>query len=178
MFFQGGQGFLAGAGANTVVGNLTVSGQVLLADGTVGAPGLAFASDPDNGIRLSAANTMQLVAAGADTAQINAGGLQGTIALIAESRFRITPESIKTGTYNATNTDTIVIMNGASLTCNLSASPATNQVMFIRNQDAGTACTIGRNGQNINGAAADLSLAASSAVVLVHVTGSGWFVIG
>lgn len=153
------------------------SGQLLLADGLAATPGLAFVNDPDTGLRRSAANTVQHVVGGTDAVQVNLGGLQSSLSLVVNDRLRITPESIKTVDYGIGNVDTVVIMDGTSLTATLPASPGTNQVVFIRNQNAGSSLTVARNAQNINGAASDLTVAASTSVRLIHVTGSGWYAI-
>lgn len=106
-----------------------------------------------------------------------AGAVTLTGAITIGGSFRVTPESIKTGNYTANSGDAVIIMNGVGLTLTLPASPGTNQRIAVRNQDTGN-LTVGRNAQNINGAAADLTVAASTSVVLSHVTGSGWFVVG
>lgn len=49
---------------------LTMTGQILAAGGTVGAPGLAFSGDPDTGLYRVGANALGLVAAGASVLEI------------------------------------------------------------------------------------------------------------
>jgi hypothetical protein len=49
---------------------LTMTGQILAAGGTVGAPGIAFSGDPDTGIYRIGANNLGLVANGAPVLEI------------------------------------------------------------------------------------------------------------
>lgn len=182
-FSGGGQGFLAGRSGisvgGTVNGNLTVTGQVLLANGTVGAPALAFTEEPDCGLRRDTGlgNTTVMVAGGADAARWNLGGVETLLSLIVGDRLRVVPETIKTINYGVLNTDAIVVMNGTGLTATLPTTPGVNQLLFLRNNDIGT-LTVDRNGQNINGAASNLTVLASTAIVLSHITGQGWWVVG
>jgi hypothetical protein len=159
-----------------------VGGQLQIADGSTAAPALAFSADPDTGIRRSGANTFQFVSLAADRVQVATSGLDVGLStagsrLAISDGLRVAPESIKTVNYQITSTDTAVIFDGATLTGTLPPTPATNQALWVRNQNAGTSLTLDRNGQNINGAAANLTVAASTAVLLMHVTGSGWYVM-
>jgi hypothetical protein len=63
----------------------------------------------------------------------------------------------------------------ASGSFNLPASPGNGKTYFIRNTSAAS-ITVNRNGNNINGAAANLTLAASARVKLVYrSTGTSWW---
>lgn len=157
-----------------------------LPDGSAAIPSLAFAGNPDSGLYFDAANSrIALAYDGVDVARFDAGGvtLPSTSSLVlagvlnAQSAFRLTPESVKTATpYAVTLTDAIVIMNaGAAQVCTLPANPSNNMLLFIRAH--ANNLTVGRNGKNINGAAADLPVAAGNAVVLVY-NGTEWWVVG
>ena len=54
-----------------------INGQTLASDGTVAKPGIAFASDINTGLRRSAADTLQVVTAGADAVTVLPDGKVG-----------------------------------------------------------------------------------------------------
>lgn len=175
-------------GVNDVAGTsqqpFKVGGQLLLADGAESAPAWSFTADPDTGARRAASNTMVLVSAGQDQAEISTTGLGvGQDSASPNSRLRVSSgitvaaETIKTTNYAVTNNDALIVSDGPSLTHTLPATPATSQRIAFRNQN-GSSMTLARNGQTINGAASDLVVAASTAIVLSHITGSGWYVVG
>lgn len=157
-----------------------------LPDGSAAIPSLSFAGNPDSGLYYDAANNrIALAYDGVDVTRFDAGGLTtpSTASIVAngvlnaQSAFRLAPETTKTATpYNATATDAVIVMNaGAGQICNLPANPANSQAVFIRGH--ANALTVGRNGKNINGAAADLVVGANTAVVLVY-NGTDWWVVG
>lgn len=82
----------------------------------------------------------------------------------------------KTNDYTLTTTDYIILLDGTSNTVEglLPASPQQGQVYYISCIDATFACTIGRNGKNINGVAADLTLVLDETVELVYDTTYHW----
>lgn len=73
-FRQLGAAAAGSLGATTFTGDVTMSSgkQLLVADGTVGAPGLAFASDPDCGLYRTGANVWSIAAGGAQSAEVQA----------------------------------------------------------------------------------------------------------
>lgn len=62
-------------GSKTITGTLTVQGQAGFADGTVGAPGIAFTSDLDTGLYRIGANNIGVAANGAKVLDIATTGL-------------------------------------------------------------------------------------------------------
>src|SRR5262245_2457926 len=54
-------------------GQAGMTGPLLLMDGTLGAPGLAFVGDPNTGIRRTADGEFRFVVNGVDAMTINAG---------------------------------------------------------------------------------------------------------
>jgi hypothetical protein len=180
--------YATGAGA-TYVRRMLVP--LLLPDGSAAAPALSFASDSNTGLFRGAADKLALAAGGVEQASVStsATGLVATLGLATSlgntapaafyGRVNFVPETVKTISYQATSSDSIIVMNGTGLTLTLPASPATfgSQLLHIRNNDAGT-LTVARNGESINGVAANLTVAAATAIVLAFVPSSGWFVVG
>jgi hypothetical protein len=91
------------------------------------------------------------------------------------SGVRITPETVQTDNYTVTSTDAIVIMNGSSKTATLSATPGTGQRVEIRNLHT-TALTIARNGMNIDGLAANVTVPAGKGWVGIF-NGTEWYTL-
>lgn len=67
-------GTLAVAGAATLSSTLGVTGVASFADGAVGAPGVTFTSDPDNGIFRIGTNNFAIACAGANVMEFKSGG--------------------------------------------------------------------------------------------------------
>ncbi len=58
------------------------------------------------------------------------------------------------------------------------AAPSTNQMLWIPNY-SGNSLTVARNGKNINGAAADLTVLTNTGVALQYNSAeAGWRVLG
>lgn len=175
-FFPAGQGFLAGL-AGTVNGNLTVTGRVLVADGTAAAPSITFATETNTGFYRNGAQNLGASVGGVNRAGFQTGEYVTDVGLRTINRLAVDQESIKTADYPATSSDAVVIMDNTALTLTLPASPGNSQMLFVRNNNAGT-LTIARNGQNINGAAANLTVLAATGLVLSFTSGVGWYVVG
>lgn len=158
--------------------------RIKMPDGDATLPPYGWTSDDDTGwyfataeqkFSHSAAERLGLGASSVATTSGTAFTQAGNTTL--NSGFRLDTETVKTTNYTATATDAIIVMNATTLTLSLPASPATNQLLFVRNNFAGN-LTIARNGSgNINGAAADLTVGASTSLIL-HYTGTQWWVIG
>lgn len=195
MFFRNGQGFLAsslplGLASGATLSNVTMTGtltgtgtaRILMPDGTVTLPSYGWTSDDDTGLYI-ASGGMRVTHSNAQVFEFAAGAVNiptGSIFTIAsasrfQTRLALDSETEQTGNYTATATDAIVIMNAAALTLTLPATPAAQQLLFVRNEDAGN-LTVGRNGKNINKAAADVIMAGNTAS-LFHYNGTEWFQI-
>lgn len=85
--------------------------------------------------------------------------------------------NIKSSNYTVLTTDAVLIASGHSgaITFTLPATPAPGQPLAVANNSASFTVLLARNGQTINGAAADLTVAVSSQVTLVFISGTGWF---
>jgi hypothetical protein len=97
----------------------------------------------------------------------------------SDARYRLvleTPRVISVNT-NATRFERYVLT--ASLTLVLPASPVSGEWVGISNLSGTTTCVVSRNGQNIMGLAADLTLDAANAVLtLMYVDSTrGWIFI-
>lgn len=202
MFFQNGQGFLASSPAGAVAPGATITSptlvgptlsgtmtgasgsRILMPDGTAALPPYGWSSDTDTGHYFESGEikvghtAAEVIGVGASSVASTSGKtLTWAGNAVFNSAFRLARETIKTTGYTITATDAIIISNGVSLTHNLPASPGTSQVLFLYNQ-AATDATIARNGSgNINGAAADYTLPATTAVVMQY-SGTEWQVIG
>lgn len=177
-----------GAGATTVTtlapsGNLTMAAtkQILADAGTTAAPGYAFSGAASTGFHANGGNPViaRSAAAVVTCSSGNANFTSNVTSsndLVAARAVLLEPEAVKVVNYQVTNSDAIVIMNGTTLTATLPATPATNQMLWVKNVDAGS-CTIARNGKTIDGAAADITLLTLTSTLLVY-NGTGWYRIG
>jgi hypothetical protein len=57
---------------------MSATGRLLIPDGAVGTPGLAFSADPDTGIYRPGANALSVAAGGADVLEVTTSGLEVT----------------------------------------------------------------------------------------------------
>lgn len=92
-----------------------VSGQILASDGVVGAPGIAFSQDPDNGLRRTGTNAISIVTAGADIVGINGTAgirIRGSLGLTWSSAADVTSTSDLVLLRDAANI--LALRNGAS----------------------------------------------------------------
>lgn len=179
-------GTLVVTGASTLTGDVAAgnismaTGKRLAIDpGTIGAPSLYPVGSSGIGLYSAGADQLQFARGGANFAQITSGGFSvpttftASASTVLSSTLRLAAETVKTVNYQVTNTDAIVVMNGAGLTATLPAAGATSQVLWIKNNDGGT-CTVARNGSTIDSAAADITLASKESCLLFY-TGSEWF---
>lgn len=196
MAFMSGNrgGFLGGLGDTTINGTLTTTGAATLGGaltvpaGAVATPSIKFTGSATNsGIYASTADQIEVGRAGVQNMLLCGAGpavsaavtLNTSSSVNVNAKFGMAAETIKTINYTAQNTDSIVIMNdagGAALTCTLPASGGGNQVLWIKNRGTSN-LTVARNGNTIDGAAADLTLAAGAQATLYYET-SGWIRIG
>lgn len=169
-------------GATDLDSTLNVDGVTTIPAGSLTAASLRFAgSAAGTGLSAQTADAPLLGRGGATYLALASSGvstnatLNPLAALLATGALRLDAEAIKTADYTLTNSDVIVIMNGVALTATLVASPAGDQCIFIKNRAAGN-LTVARNGNTIDGAAADLTLAAGEGVLL-YFEPSGWVVL-
>jgi len=157
-----------------------------LPNGTAAIPALAFSGNPDTGLYYDTTNgRLAMAFDGADVMRWDGGGpivptgitLQTLGILQVASAFRLSAESVKTSTpYSVASTDAIIIMNaGVGQILTLQASPPADMTLLIRAHAQNL--TVQRNGKNINGAAADLTVTAGTAVVM-NYNGTEWWVVG
>lgn len=153
-----GSGALVAAGVDLSGGDLTLSGcgQILLANGSVGGPGLAFASNTDLGMFRGGTNVLYLAAAGASAMRVT--GTQISFNPGDETNPGITfmgLGGIATGFFSASN-DLI------GITCN-------NSTMF--QVDGGSGVTItapleAQTGLDLSGG--DLTLTGSGQIIAMN----------
>lgn len=87
---------------------------------------------------------------------------------------------VKNANYNVTTFDTMLVASGGAgaIVFTMPAAPFNGQLLTVGNHNGANTLTMGRNGNNIDGVAADLVIAAAGRMSLYFVTGSGWFTIG
>lgn len=164
-------------------GDLTMgAGKVLVLDqGTTAKVGLRFNGHGEGTGLYGGASTDQirLLRLGSSFLSANGNGVQfGTVAamdapLVINHALRVDAETIKTADYTATAFEARIAMNvvaGGTLT--LPASPATDQELYIKNLSANP-LTVARNGNTIDGAATNITLASGEAALL-NFEPSGW----
>lgn len=173
-------------GALVVTGDVRVDGKTRLAPGNSTVVGLGFTGHADNtGLHGSTVDQIDMLRAGVLALRASSGGTSVSTTFtvnastVLASLLRLSPEAIQTGNYQITNTDAIVFMNGTALTATLPAVGATSQLLWVVNMDAGN-LTLARNGSNINGAAADLTIPGKEARLLQYyvLASTGWWVLG
>ena len=129
---------------------------------------IAFASAPSNG------HTIEIVS-------ISGGGISSSATpsattTIADIKYNV---QVISGNTTAAGHGYLYVFT-ASLTLTLPASPAAGDSIKISNRSGTTTCVIGRNGNNIMGAASDLTVdAANAGFELIYSDATqGWIIIG
>ncbi len=163
-----------------VTGTTTSTGQFIAALGSNAAPGYAFTGLLSTGLHansnnpgLSRAGAGQFTCSASNMAMVNNFVVGNDFA--AQRAFQIEAEAIKVADYLTTTADTVVVMNGTALTATLPASPASSQMLWIKNIDAGT-CTVARNAKTIDGGTVDITLLSTEGCLL-HYNGTGWHIL-
>ena len=84
--------------------------------------------------------------------------------------------STKTANYTIVGTDYTILADATSNTVDISlpASPTQGQIFNIKCIDATFACTVARNGNDIDGVAADLTLVLDESVTVQYSSSYGW----
>ncbi len=90
-----------------------------------------------------------------------------------------TPIYIKTEDYSLVSTDSTILADATSntVTITLPSSPIHEQVFTIFCINSTFTCTVGRNGNNINGIASDLTLLSTESVTLQFHSLYGWVIL-
>ena len=85
----------------------------------------------------------------------------------------------KNSDYIMVNTDNTILADGSSelVDISLPPTPLQGQTHSIKSIDATFACTVVRNGNNIDGAASNLNLALNVARTLQYDTSFGWLIL-
>lgn len=87
----------------------------------------------------------------------------------------LVPTAEKTGAYTAVSGDLVICdTSGGAFTVTLPAAPRKGDRVGVSLRLAGNNLTVGRNGNTIDGAAADLTLSAANTSRTVQYDGSGW----
>lgn len=180
---KSGETFAQTTGDLTVNGNLTMAaGKVIVADaGTAAAQAIQFRGCAvGTGFYSPSADTLIMSRTGASYVNVNSGGISmGNVtasSILLSFGLRLDATAIKTADYTVLTSDKIIIANGVGLTMTLPATPAGDQCVYFKNRDVGN-LTIARNGNTIDGAAANLTLAAGQQALL-YFESSGWIRIG
>lgn len=152
--------------ANT--GNLTTSGTIT-----------------GNGSGLTTLSASNLSSGTVATARLGSGTANSSTYLRGDNTWA-TPAgggasawTLKTGAYTAVSGDRLIAdTSSGGFAITLPATPSTGDNVEILDKNTSWLTsgnlTIGRNGQNINGAGTDLTLATSARVLLVYTDGYGW----
>jgi hypothetical protein len=176
----------------TVKGDMTMdTGKVFtVAAGTITAPSVRFAGSSSNtGFYASTADQVQIGRAGVGSMTLTGASgascstsfgvsstLNATSTLNIGGKLGLAAETVKTGAYTAANTDAIIPCNGAAFTVLSPPVPGGDQTLIIINFHATDAVTFGRNGTLINGAAADVTVAANTMRLLSwNATAGSWY---
>lgn len=125
----------------------TMSGALLLDDGSEAAPGLAFGTDTDCGLRRVGANALALVVAGADLIDLTAGAaeLTGAMTITNSSGPHLT---IKDGGTAGVNADPYIRFNDTSTEMGYVGFPvAASLNMYVSNLKNGD-LILGTNNTN------------------------------
>lgn len=165
-----------------VTGSTTTNGPLTVPAGTAAAAAIRFAgSNAGTGFSAEVADILMLCKAGTEYLRLSASSRFQLLATLnggsmeLSGGIRVEPETVKTNTYAVTNSDTIVVLNGTSISATLPATPATNQWLYVKNINASPA-TIARNGKTIDEASADVTLLTGEGAMLVY-NGTGWYVL-
>lgn len=176
---QLGTGTLASPGGGSVTSitfSSPLSGGVVTSIGTAGCPTCLVASSPGVGILHVAGSTQTATSSAVNLANSD---VTGVLPLANMSQLFVT--NAQTTTYPVTSADFLacktIPVSSSTFTITLVASgsqPASGQCVDIINYGTGVV-TVARSGQNINGAAANLTLAAGSASAPngLHVVSDG-----
>jgi hypothetical protein len=182
MAFMSGNrgGFLGGNGPATFDGDITMGSgkRIVLDDGTLAAPSLVFRSSAaGTGFSAQTADAVVLGRAGVSHLATASGSTTAGVSFIANSHllsngaaFRPLPAAFASdSTLNTSGWQ--IIANAGVSTLTLPATALSSQQYVIYNRTGG-AITIARNGHTINGAAADLSIAAGAVATLQLYSGT------
>lgn len=172
-------GTVAAAGAVTVGTTLAVSGTSTVAavnaSGTVAAAG---AMTVGTTLGVSGTSTMAAINASGTVAAAGAmtvGTTLGVTGLTTIGPLARKAIAVQTANYQALLTDSVIYMNGTTLTLTLPASPPVNFMLMVKNLQAASTLTVARNGNNINGAASDYTVIANTTPTEFHFeTATGW----
>jgi hypothetical protein len=136
------------------------------------SPRLAAALDNNTGLSFLGSDILSLVTAGAYRLAIDSDGVVETT---SGRRLRSVNTSAN---YNCTQADDVVFQTASGTTTLLEATPNGGTRRVIVNESSGT-LTISRNGNKIDGAAADLTLPAGASVYLLFdQTATDWRIAG
>lgn len=150
------------------------SGQVLVGplSTDLSSPRLAGSSDSNTGLAFLGGDVLSLVTGGVYRLAIDDLGVVETT---SGRRLR----SVNTAAnYGCTTADDVIFQTASATTVLLEAVPGSGARRVVVNESSGT-ITVGRNGNEIDGAAADLTLPAGASVYLVFdQTATDWRIIG
>lgn len=140
-----------------------------------GDSGWRFASE-DTGMYLSTSSQMFAKVGGSSVFRFKSSDLQNDIPLnIIGAKLFV--QRITSTPVTVSNAGPFVLLASGSGTANLPASNTADRLFVIYN-DSGANRTIGRNGNTIDGVAADLTLAdQAGALVVWNATDSDWKVV-
>lgn len=164
-------GTVAAAGAVTVGTTLGVTGITTLAAGTLAAPSLTFTGSAANtGFYASTADQIQMGRSGVAAITLTASGgvavssaMTTNGAVILAAAFRPQSGATQTNDYTMLTTDRAIAMNvTAGGTMTMPATPLSGLLYWPCLNMSANPLTVARNGNTINGAASDVTIAAGA----------------
>jgi len=153
----------------TIAGGLNTGagtpGEVRIQTGSVGGSGTSPSSLVT---RMTFTETLATVAT---NAQLDQGVIYAGVQTVTGAGG--TPDATADGT------DTVFYLDGSSntATLDLDAAPTEGQTYYVKSVDSTNTVTIGRNGNNIDGAASDITLATNESATLHFTTTHGWRIL-
>jgi len=162
LWVQGGDSLFAG--------NVLISGAARVDAGTAAAPTFGFTADTNTGIYNIGADQLGISAGGALSLSVSTSLVTSVVPLLASV---LTENVAITSTLTRQNRKR-VRATAAAIIVSVWATPIDGDIVVIRNASGGSV-TVGRNGENIDGAAANLTLANGESIELTYFSGSGWW---
>lgn len=162
-------------------GQSTMTGPIKAASGSLSAPGYAFGSDTDTGIRRSASKTFRMVANGTDVAQVDDGGITMQSGMEITDQNSVVVTGIPPGAmmmYGATSAPTgwvrcngLTIGNASSSATERANADTSALFTFLWTNFSDGVCAVGGG----RGASAAADYAANKAIALPDLRGRSFF---
>lgn len=169
----GGDVTLTQLSTEITYGNASATAELHLTGSVSGPPTstLTIIATPTNISILATSTDLTLVSITGDIVLSPSGSINLASGQVWKS-------STKTADYSLLTSDFVVFLDGTSNTVEalFPSAPVTGQVFIIKAINTDNACTIGRNGKNIENAASDITLALNVSLTLLY-DGTEWWIL-